>query len=48
MFSFLESTYRRGMYLGLEIFYIALLILAGLAIATVAVVVLYNLFRGQR
>lgn len=36
------------MYLGLEIFYIALLVLAGLAIAAVAVVVLYNLFRGQR
>jgi hypothetical protein len=36
------------MYLGLEIFYIALLVLAGLAIAAVSVVVLYNLFRGQR
>ncbi len=36
------------MILGLEIFFIGLLILAGLAIASTSVVVLYNLFRGQR
>jgi hypothetical protein len=36
------------MILGLEIFFIGLLILAGLAIAGTSAVVLYNLFRGQR
>lgn len=36
------------MYLALELFFIGLLVLAGLAIAGTAVVVLYNLFRGQR
>ncbi len=36
------------MILALELFYIGLLGLAGLAIAFVAVVVLRNLFRGQR
>jgi hypothetical protein len=36
------------MYLGLEVFFIGLLVLASLAIASVSVVVLYNLFRGQR
>jgi hypothetical protein len=35
------------MILALELFYIGLLVLAGLAIAFTAVVVLYNLFRGQ-
>jgi hypothetical protein len=34
--------------LALEILYLGLLGLAGLAIAFVSVVVLYNLFRGQR
>lgn len=34
--------------LALELFFIGLLVLAGLAIAFVSVVVLYNLFRGQR
>jgi len=32
----------------LEIFFIGLLVLAGLAIGYVSIVVLYNLFRGQR
>lgn len=36
------------MFLALELFYIGLLILATLAIGFTAVVVLYNLFRGQR
>jgi hypothetical protein len=36
------------MYLGLELFFIGLLVLASLGIASVSVVVLYNLFRGQR
>lgn len=36
------------MYLGLEIFFVGLLIVATLAIGYVSVVVLYNLFRGQR
>jgi hypothetical protein len=36
------------MYLPLELFFIGLLVLASLAIASVSVVVLYNLFRGQR
>ncbi|MET4781256.1 hypothetical protein ABIB56_001248 [Glaciihabitans sp. UYNi722] len=36
------------MYLGLELFFIGLLVLATLAIAYVSVVVVYNLFRGQR
>jgi hypothetical protein len=36
------------MMLALELFFIGLLGLATLAIAFVAVVVLYNLFRGQR
>lgn len=36
------------MYLGLEVFFIGLLVLASLAIGGVSVVVLYNLFRGQR
>jgi hypothetical protein len=36
------------MILGLEVFFIGLLVLAGLAIAGTSVVVLYNLFRGQR
>ncbi|MCU1423440.1 MAG: hypothetical protein JWN36_3091 [Microbacteriaceae bacterium] len=36
------------MYLGLEIFFIGLLVLATLSIAYVSVVVLFNLFRGQR
>jgi hypothetical protein len=36
------------MYLGLEIFFVGLLILATLAIGAVSVVILYNLFRGQR
>ena len=35
------------MILALELFYIGLLILAGLGIAFVSVTVLYNLFRGQ-
>jgi hypothetical protein len=34
--------------LALEIFFIALLVLAGLSIGFVSVVVLYNLFKGQR
>lgn len=36
------------MYLGLELFYVGLLILATLAIGYISVVVVYNLFRGQR
>lgn len=36
------------MYLGLEIFYVSLLILATLAIGYISVVVVFNLFRGQR
>jgi hypothetical protein len=36
------------MYLALELFFVGLLVLASLSIASVAVVVLYNLFRGQR
>jgi hypothetical protein len=36
------------MTLAVELFYIGLLGLAALAIAFVSVVVLYNLFRGQR
>jgi hypothetical protein len=36
------------MILAVELFYIGLLGLATLAIAFVSVVVLYNLFRGQR
>ncbi|MDQ1578066.1 MAG: hypothetical protein QOE21_753 [Microbacteriaceae bacterium] len=36
------------MYLALELFFVGLLALASLAIAYVSVVVLYNLFRGQR
>jgi len=34
--------------LPLELFFIGLLLLATLAIASISVVVLYNLFRGQR
>ncbi len=36
------------MMLALELFFIGLLVLATLAIGFVSVVVLYNLFRGQR
>jgi hypothetical protein len=36
------------MYLALELFYTGLLILATLSIAAVSVLVVYNLFRGQR
>ncbi|MCU1438476.1 MAG: hypothetical protein JWP66_1563 [Naasia sp.] len=36
------------MLLALELFYLGLLVLAALAIGWVSVVVLYNLFRGQR
>jgi hypothetical protein len=36
------------MYLGLEIFFVGLLILATLAIGYVSVVVIFNLFKGQR
>lgn len=36
------------MTLALELFFVALLALATLAIGFVSVVVLYNLFRGQR
>jgi hypothetical protein len=36
------------MYLGLEIFFVGLLILATLSIGYVSVVVLFNLFKGQR
>jgi hypothetical protein len=35
------------MILALELFFIGLLVLAGLAIAFTSVAVLYNLFRGQ-
>ncbi len=35
-------------YLALELFFIGLLLLATLAIGFVSVVVVYNLFRGQR
>lgn len=34
--------------LAVELFYVGLLVLAGLAIGYVSIVVLYNLFRGQR
>jgi hypothetical protein len=36
------------MLLALEIFYVGLLVFASLAIGWVSLVVLYNLFRGQR
>jgi hypothetical protein len=36
------------MYLGLEIFFVGLLIMATLSIGYVSVVVLFNLFKGQR
>jgi hypothetical protein len=36
------------MLLALEIFFVGLLILATLAIGGVSIVILYNLFRGQR
>lgn len=36
------------MYLGLELFFIGLLILATLAIGYISVVVVFKLFRGQR
>jgi hypothetical protein len=36
------------MILALELFFVGLLILASLSIASVSVVVLLNLFRGQR
>jgi len=36
------------MYLYLELFFVGLLVLASLSIGFVSVVVLYNLFRGQR
>ncbi len=36
------------MYLGLEIFFVGLLILATLSIGYVSVVVVFNLFKGQR
>jgi hypothetical protein len=36
------------MVIALELFYTGLLILASLAIGYTAIVVLYNLFRGQR
>jgi len=36
------------MYLGLEIFFIGLLILTTLSIGYVSVIVLFNLFKGQR
>jgi len=36
------------MLLALELFYVGLLILASLAIGFVSVVVLFNLYRGQR
>lgn len=32
----------------IEIFFVGLLVLAGLAIGYISIVVLYNLFRGQR
>jgi len=34
--------------LALELFFVGLLVLAALAIGFISVVVLYNLFRGQR
>jgi len=34
--------------IAIEIFFVGLLVLAGLAIGYVSIVVLYNLFRGQR
>jgi hypothetical protein len=36
------------MYLGLEVFFIGLLVLASLSIVAVSARVIYNLFRGQR
>ena len=36
------------MLLALELFYIGLLVLATLAIGYISVVVVYNLFKGQR
>jgi len=36
------------MLLALELFYVGLLVLASLAIGYISIVVLYNLFRGQR
>lgn len=36
------------MFLALELFYVGLLILATLAIGYISVVVVYNLYRGQR
>jgi hypothetical protein len=36
------------MYLALELFFIGLLVLATLCIGFVSVLVLFNLFRGQR
>jgi hypothetical protein len=36
------------MLLALEIFFVGLLILATLAIGGISLVILYNLFRGQR
>jgi len=36
------------MYLGLELFFIGLLLLATLSIGYVSVVVIFNLFKGQR
>jgi len=36
------------MFLGLEIFFIGLLILTTLSIGYVSVIVLFNLFKGQR
>lgn len=36
------------MLLGLELFFVGLLVLATLSIGFISVVVLYNLFRGQR
>jgi hypothetical protein len=35
-------------YLGLEIFYLSLLVLAGLGIAGFASLVVYRLFKGQK
>jgi uncharacterized membrane protein YGL010W len=35
-------------YLGLEIFYLSLLVLAGLAITSIAGLVVYRLFKGQK
>lgn len=36
------------MLLALELFYVGLLVLATIAIGYISVVVVYNLFRGQR